>query len=282
MIQVTPLADAPFGAVVSGISTSTPLTPEDIHAVKMAVAEHTAVAINDLDEDPEWLLTLGRGFGPLQPHILDQYHHPLTSEMSIITANMDGNAESRKTKKPAGAFWHSDLSYTRTPSDAIFLYATHVPTDGGDTMVASTQLAYEALSDRMKARLEGLVGIHRYGWNGGGAITALNAEQQARTPDVEHPIVRNHPLTGRKILFISPGYTMCIKGMDRAESDALLEELFEHQLDPAFRYTHKWAKRQLVILDNRGANHCAVAGYSKPMRKLRMIVGCTDPQALAA
>lgn len=281
MVQVNPLENEPFGAVLTGLSTSRPLTPDDIHTVRQAVAEHTAVVIDDLDEDPEWLLTLGRGFGPLQPHILDQYHHPLTSEMSIITANMD-NAESRTTKKPAGAFWHSDLSYTRTPSDAIFLYATHVPTDGGDTMVASTQMAYEALSDDMKARLEGRIGVHRYGWNGGGAITALNAEQQARTPDVEHPIVRRHPVTGRKILFMSPGYTMCIKGMDPAESDALLAELFEHQLDPAFRYTHKWSKRQLVILDNRGANHCAVAGYKEPMRKLRMIVGCTDAQMMAA
>lgn len=280
MIDVKPL-DGHFGAVIEGVSTDKPLSDADIHALKGALAEHTAIVINDLDEDPAWLLRLGRGFGPLQPHILDQYHHPMSSDMSIITANM-GNSESRATKKPAGAFWHSDLSYTSTPSDAIFLYATHVPTDGGDTMVASTQLAYDALSDKMKARLEGLVAIHRYGWNGGGAITALTEEQQKRTPDVEHPVIRHHPWTGRKILFVNPGFTMCIKGMDRAEGDELLAELYEHQLNPAFKYRHKWQKRQLIALDNRASMHCAVAGYSEPMRKLRMIVGCTDAEMLAA
>lgn len=281
MIQVHPLNDQPFGAAVSGVSTDKPLSDDEIHAIKGALAEHTAIVIEDLDEDPEWLLRLGRGFGPLQPHVLDQYHHPVSSDMSIITANM-GNQESRTTKKPAGAFWHSDLSYTRTPSDAIFLYATHVPSDGGDTMVASTQMAYDALSDEMKARIDGLTAIHRYGWNGGGAITDLNDEQRKRTPDVEHPVVRYHPWTGKKILFVNPGFTMCIKDMDREEGDALLAELYAHQLNPAYQYRHKWKKRQLVVVDNRASMHCAVAGYSEPMRKLRMIVGCTDDAMMAA
>ena len=274
-------SDGNFGAVVSGLSTDRPLSDDDMAVVKAALAEHTAIIINDLDEDPAWLLGLGQSFGPLQPHILDQFHHPISSEMSIITANMD-SGESRATKKPAGAFWHSDLSYTATPSDAIFLYATHVPTDGGDTMVANTALAYGALSEDMKARIENLIGIHRYGWNGGGAITQLSEEQRRKTPDVEHPVVRTHPITGQKILFVNPGFTMAIKGMEQSESDELLAELFEHQIQPQFQYRHKWQPRQLVILDNRASMHCAVASYSEPMRKLRMIVGCTDQALLAA
>lgn len=281
MIEITPLDDQPFGAVLSGVTTDRALTDGEIEQIKDALAEHTALVINDLDEDPEWLLRLGRGFGPLQPHILDQFHHPTSSEMSIITANM-GNAESRSTKKPAGAFWHSDQSYMAHPSDGICLYATHVPTDGGDTMVANTQLAYDALSDAMKQRIEGLVGIHRYGYRGGTSITNLNEDQQKKTPDVEHRVVRTHPRNGKKILFVNPGFTMRIKGMDTDESDALLKELFEHELQPAFRYTHKWSPRQLIILDNRQSMHCAVAGYSEPMRKLRMIIGCTDAEMMAA
>jgi len=281
MIEVTPLKDEAFGAVVTGVSTDTPLTANDIEQIKDVLAEYTAVVIEGLDEDPEWLLKLGRGFGPLQPHILDQYHHPMSSEMSIITANM-GNQESRTTKKPAGAFWHSDQSYLATPSDAIMLYATHVPTDGGDTMVANTQLAYDALSESMKKQIAGLTGIHRYGYRGGESVTNLNEEQQKKTPDVEHPVVRTHPRSGKKILYVNPGFTMCIKGMPEDESDALLNELFEHELKPEFLYTHKWKKGQLAILDNRQSMHCAVAGYKDPMRKLRMIVGCTDQQILAA
>ncbi|MEX0693461.1 MAG: TauD/TfdA family dioxygenase [Rhodospirillales bacterium] len=281
MIEVIPLKDEAFGAVLSGVSTSQPLSDDEIEQIKDALAEHTAVVINDLDENPDWLLTLGRGFGPLQPHILDQYHHPNSSEMSIITANM-GNQESRTTKKPAGAFWHSDQSYLATPSDAIMLYSTHVPSDGGDTMVANTQLAYDGLSDAMKQRIAGLIGIHRYGYRGGEAVTHLNDEQRKKTPDVEHPVVRTHPRNGKKILYVNPGFTMSIKGMSADESDALLEELFEHELKPEFRYTHKWSKGQLAILDNRQSMHCAVAGYKDPMRKLRMIVGCTDAEILAA
>lgn len=280
MIKVQKSNDT-FGAVVSGVSTDCVLSNEDMDDIRSALAHHTAIIINDLDEDPEWLLGLGRSFGPLQPHILDQYHHPISSEMSIITANMD-SGESRTTTKPAGAFWHSDLSYTATPSDAIFLYATHVPTDGGDTMVASTAMAYDALSDEMKDRIATLTGIHRYGWNGGGAITQLTDEQRRKTPDVEHPVVRIHPITGQKILFVNPGFTMAIKGMSSAESEDLLAELFAHQTQPQFQYQHKWQTRQLVILDNRASMHCAIAGYSEPMRKLRMIVGCTDQLLLAA
>lgn len=274
-------SDEAFGAVVSGLSTDRPLSDDDMAVMKAALAEHTAIIINDLDEDPEWLLSLGRSFGPLQPHILDQYHHPISSEMSIITANMD-SGESRATKKPAGAFWHSDLSYTATPSDAIFLYATHVPTDGGDTMVANTAMAYDALPADMKERIENLIAIFRYGWNGGGAITQLTEEQRRKTPDVEHPVVRTHPITGQRILFVNPGYTMAIKGLDASESEELLAELYEHQLQPQFQYRHKWQPRQLVVLDNRASMHCAVAGYAEPMRKLRMILGCTDQALLTA
>jgi taurine dioxygenase len=274
-------SDGNFGAVITGVSTDRVLSAKDMDLIRLALAEHTAIIINDLDENPEWLLKLGQSFGPLQPHILDQYHHPISSEMSIITANMDSD-ESRSTKKPAGAFWHSDLSYTATPSDAIFLYATHVPTDGGDTMVANTAMAYAALSDDMKARIAPLTGVHRYGWNGGGAITQLSEEQRRKTPDVEHPVVRTHPITGQQILFVNPGFTMAIKGLAQSESDDLLAELFEHQIQPEFQYRHKWRPGQLVILDNRASMHCAVAGYSEPMRKLRMIVGCTDQALLAA
>jgi alpha-ketoglutarate-dependent taurine dioxygenase len=182
--------------------------------IEQALLEHLAIVIADLEDDLDWLLDVGRRFGPLTPHILTRFHHPKTAEMSIITANMD-NAESRETARPAGAFWHSDLSYCRDPSDAIFLYATHVPSDGGDTLIANMQLAYA-------------------------------------------------------------GYTVCINGVPGDESDAILAELFEHMQAPEFCYRHHWAGGQLVGIDNRATLHCAMADYHRPMRKLRMIVGCTE------
>ena len=279
-VDIEPL-DAPLGAVVKGIDTHRPLADDDFARIEQALLEHLAIVVPDLEEDFDWLLDFGRRFGPLVPHILTQFHHPQTAEMSIITANM-GNVESRRTAKPAGAFWHSDLSYCRDPSDAIFLYATHVPTDGGDTLIANMQRAYDALPDALRTSIDGLTATHRYGWGGQGAITEPDAARRAQYPDVVHPVVRVHARSGRRSLFVNPGYTMCINGMPRDESDALLAELFAHINDASFCYRHRWAPGQLVGIDNRATLHQAVADYSEPMRKLRMIVGCTEREVPGA
>jgi len=178
--------------------------------------------------------------------------------------------------KPAGSFWHSDLSYCRDPSDAIFLYATHVPCDGGDTCIANMQHAYQALPESMRKSVDGLTATHRYGWGGEGAITEPDAERRAQYPDVVHPVVRVHARTGQRSLFVNPGYTMCINGVSSDASAAILDELFAHSQRDEFCYRHRWATGQLVAIDNRATLHCAMADYRDPMRKLRMIVGCTE------
>ena len=278
-VVVEPL-DAPLGASIYGVDAGTPLSDSDFRIIEQALLENLAVVL-ELEEDFDWLLAFGHRFGPLVPHILTQFHHPRTPEMSIITANMD-RAESRTTSKPAGAFWHSDLSYCRDPSDAIFLYATHVPDDGGDTLIANMQRAYEALSAALRKAIEGLTATHRYGWGGKGAITEPDPERRSQYPDVAHPVVRVHARTGRPSLFVNPGYTMCINGIPRDEGDALLDELFAHIARDEFCYRHRWSPGQLVGIDNRATLHCAIADYREPMRKLRMIVGCTEREAPGA
>jgi taurine dioxygenase len=273
-VVVEPL-DAPFGALLHGLDTQRPLTDQAFRIVEQALLAHLAIVIADVQEDIEWLLDFGRRFGPLTPHILTRFHHPASAEMSIITANMD-NAESRETAKPAGAFWHSDLSYCRDPSDAIFLYATHVPCDGGDTLISDMQRAYRTLPESLKNKVEELTATHRYGWGGEGAITEPDPARRAQYPDVVHPVVRVHPRTGKRSLFVNPGYTMCINDVPEDESDAILDALFEHSRREAFCYRHHWTKGQLVGIDNRATLHCAMADYREPMRKLRMIVGCTE------
>jgi len=222
-----------------------------------------------------WLHAFGRRCGHLVPHVLDQYHHTETPEISVIARN-DGTAQSRTTGKPAGAFWHSDLSYEAEPSDAIFLYAQKVPETGGDTLVANMALAYARLPEATKRRIAGLTATHRWGWNTGGATPKLTVGQQAAHPDVVHPVVRPHPRTGRPVLFVNPGYTMKIDGLEPAESDDLLAELFDHSLRPEFQYRHSWATGMLLGLDNRSSMHCAVDDYTGPRRMLRMIVGNTE------
>lgn len=277
-IEVKPLTGAPLGAEIVGLDSARALTAEDFRVVEQALLDHIAIVVSELDEEVDWLLGFGRRFGPLVPHILDQYHHPASSEMSIIAANMDV-PQSRGTAMPAGAFWHSDLSYDADPSDAILLYATDIPSDGGDTLVADMCQAYDTLPGKTKQRIEGRTAVHRYGLRGGASITALTAEQRAAYPDVVHPVVRHHARTGRRVLFVNPGYTLGIEGLEPAESDDLLALLFEHALAPEFQYRHRWRRHQLVGLDNRAAIHCAVADYSEPRRMLRMIVGCTERAA---
>ncbi|MFQ5565372.1 MAG: TauD/TfdA dioxygenase family protein [Paracoccaceae bacterium] len=273
-IRIEPL-EGPVGAVVSGIDSRRPLDAGEFAAVEQAMFDHVAIVIPGLEENIPWLHDFGRRFGHLVPHVLDQYHHPETHEISIIARN-DGTAQSRTTGKPAGAFWHSDLSYETEPSDAIFLYAQEVPHRGGDTLVANMALAYERLPEATKVRIEGLTATHRWGWNTGGATPKLTPQQRATHPDVVHPVVRAHPRTGRRILFVNPGYTMKINELPRPESDALLADLFAHALMPEFQYRHSWAKNMLLGLDNRSSMHCAVDDYTEPRRMLRMIVGNTE------
>ena len=273
-LTIEPL-DGAIGAVITGVTVDRPMTEAEFAAVEQAMFDRIAIVMPNLEENVPWLRDFGRRFGPLVPHALDQYHHPETFEVSIIARN-DGTTASRTTAKPAGAFWHSDLSYDRAPSDAIFLYSQKVPSTGGDTEVCNMAAAYAALPDATKARIEGLTATHRWGWNTAGGTPVMTPEQRAKHPDVIHPVVRRHPRSGRPVLYVNPGYTMRINELDQQDSDDLLAELFEHALQPQFRYRHKWQTGMLLGLDNRSSMHAAVDDYTEPRRMLRMIVGCTD------
>jgi taurine dioxygenase len=279
-IKIEPL-DGPMGALVHGLDSSKPLNDEDFAKVEQAMCDHVAIVAPDLEENVPWMRDFTARFGPLVPHILDQYHHPEGFDVSIIARNT-GTSESRSTAKPAGAFWHSDLSYEKNPSDAIFLYSTQLPSKGGDTLAANMYLAYDGLPEKTKTRIENLTTTHRWGWNTQGATPTLTQEQLDTHPDVVHPIVRRHPKTGRNILYINPGYVMRVNEVSSQESDDLLEELFEHALRPDYQYRHKWGLNMLLGIDNRASMHAAVDDYTEPRRMLRMIVGNTEKVRAAA
>lgn len=271
----TEILPGPMGAIIWGLNTDIPLSDEDFHKIEQTLLDRIAIVMPDLQENVSWLRDFGRRFGPLVPHVLDQYHHPDSFEVSIIARNMD-TPQSRITKIPAGAFWHSDLSYEENPSDAIFLYATHLPSQGGDTMVANMCLAYETLPHNLKQKIDGLTATHRWGWNTGGGTPKLSEEQEKTHPDVIHPVVRSHPRTGRSVLYVNPGYTMKINELEWDESQDLLDKLFTHALKPEFQYRHHWQLGSMIGLDNRASMHCAVNDYTEPRQMLRMIVGCSD------
>jgi taurine dioxygenase len=271
-VTVTPLR-APLGAEITGIDLRRPLPDDVFAAVRRALVDHLVVVISDLPPDLQSLLAFGRRFGRLVPHVLNQYHHPQTSEVSIISTDPATGA-GRTTGAPAGAFWHSDLSYDANPSDATFLYSVEIPGHGGDTLFCNMIRAYDALPDATKARIAGLKAAHRYGYRGGDAVVDLDKNQGSRHPDVIHPVVRTNRESGLKALFVNPGFTMRIVGMDEVDSRALLDELFAHCLRPEFQYRHKWRPGQIVGCDNRATMHSATSGYEGKKRTLwRMIVG---------
>jgi taurine dioxygenase len=175
----------------------------------------------------------------------------------------------------AGFTWHSDTSYRRQPSRCSLLYAKEVPhRDGkplGDTVFANTIAAYEALPATMKKRLDGLQAIHRYSMRRrveNSPRPKLTAAQLAETPDIAHPIVRTHPFTGRKALYVTAGECIGIAGMPDDQAVDLIAELDAHCVRPEFCYRHRWRVGDLIMWDNASAMHLAICDYALLERRL--------------
>jgi taurine dioxygenase len=213
-------------------------------------------------------------FGELEIHIVKKYLLPGFPEILLISNIRDEHGE-HIGLADAGFTWHSDTSYRRRPSRCSLLYAKEVPQrDGrplGDTVFANTIAAYEALPDNMKQRLAGLRAIHRYSERRRVADSPrpkLTREQLDQTPDVAHPIVRTHPYTGRKSLYITAGECVAIENMPDDEAIDLIAELDAYCVRPEFVYRHKWQVGDLLMWDNASAMHLAICDYALPERRL--------------
>ena len=220
-------------------------------------------------------IAFSRRFGELEIHIVRKYLLPGHPEILLIS-NVRDEAGAHIGLADAGFTWHSDTSYRRRPSRCSLLYAKEVPRseDGealGDTLFANTIAAYEALPETMKRRLEGLKAIHRYAARRRVADSPrpkLTAEQLAETSDIAHPIVRTHPYTGKKSLYVTAGECVGIEGVPEDEARALIAELDAHCVRPEFLYCHKWREGDLLLWDNASAMHLAICDYALPQRRL--------------
>ena len=251
-IEVTPLTRH-IGAEVRGVDLREPLddaTYEDVH---QALMDHLVLFFREQNISPEQHIAFGRRFGELHVHpaapIVEGY-----PELMIIHADADSTFAE-------GTAWHTDVSCDEEPPMASILHLHTVPDVGGDTLFSSTYAAYDALSDTMKAVLDPLVAIHtgdvyrnRYEAVGGG----LRREDY---PHAEHPVIRTHPVTGRKGIYVNSPFTQKIKGMTQTESDALLQFLFAHMQHPAFQCRFRWEKNSVAFWDNRCAQHHATWDY---------------------
>jgi taurine dioxygenase len=223
-----------------------------------AFLEHQVLLFRDQRLTPEEQVIFARRFGSVQVHVMNQYHAAGFPEIYYLS-NLDASGKpSGKHPDKGTVHWHTDGSWARRPGQATLLYAEAVPDEGGQTRFISMYSAYDRLDDATKQRLGSLRAIHSLDFSRSrrhGEDPMSEAQKKARPP-VAHPIVRIHPETGRKCLFLGD-HAWCIDGMPEEEGRALIEELNAAIIDPKLVYTHQWRPGDLVLWDNRCMLHKA-------------------------
>lgn len=270
--EVHPLTEG-FGAEVTGLDLSAELAGEEFARVRDLYFDKSVVVFRDQELAPEDQAAFSRRFGGLMIHVLTQFQIPGQPEVLELSnrRGADGNAIGFED---AGRYWHSDISYNAEPAQGTMLYAVDIPPEGGDTFFADMAAAYDALPEDVKQKIDGRRAYHsytvNYKANESGAATRpdLTEAQLASLQDVLHPIVRTHEDTGRKALFVNPGFTYRVDGMDEGESNALLQMLFAHTTEERFLYRHVWRAHDLLCWDNRSTMHHATVYNGKYTRHM--------------
>ncbi len=258
-----------IGAEVSGIDLSQPLQPEEFEVVNRALMDNLVIFFRDQTISREQQLNFGRLFGKIhihpaatavktengkevRPYVFTEKEYP-----EILVIHADENS-----KRVAGENWHSDVSCDAEPPMGSILYLTEVPSLGGDTLFLSMYAAYDALSEPMKQFLATLTAIHD-----GEKIFRQRFNEPGKTyPRNEHPIVRTHPVTKKKALYVNREFTLEIPQLDKKESEALLQFLYSHCENERFQCRFQWQKNSIAFWDNRCAQHRAMFDYF-PLRR---------------
>ena len=270
--------DAALGAEI-GVDLSQPLDDATFREIEDAFHDNIVIFFRGQSLSNERHIEFSRRFGELEIHIVKKYLLPGHPEI-LLVSNIKNQAGEHIGLADAGFTWHSDVSYRKNPSRCSLLYAKEVPhRDGvalGDTVFANCIAAYEALPNSLKKRLHGLKAVHRYSSRRrveNSPRPKLTAAQIAETPDVAHPIVRTHPFTGRKAIYVTAGECIGIvseSGQSLPEDEALglIAELDAHCIKPEFLYRHSWQVDDLMMWDNATAMHLAICDYALPERRL--------------
>jgi taurine dioxygenase len=214
-----------------------------------------------LELDAGEFLAFARQLGRPEPHVIDQFHHPEHADI-LILSNV------RKDGEPigladAGTYFHTDYSYLEVPARCTLLYSLQVPKVGGDTLFADQYSAYDDLPAAMKQEIDDLIALHHYGnrddlnQNSRTVASVLTEEQEEKMNWVRHPVVRKHPITGRKALYAVSGSSFAIEDMPEDEAIELLDELKRHATQPKYQYRLKYGVGDMVIWDNASLLHSA-------------------------
>ncbi|PLP93057.1 taurine dioxygenase [Pseudomonas sp. FFUP_PS_473] len=263
-LTITPLSPA-LGAQISGIDLSVEINAEQRDAIEQALLKHQVLFFRDQPLTPAQQARFAAHFGDL--HIHPIYPNvPETSEVLVL--------DTAVTDVRDNAVWHTDVTFLATPAMGAVLSAKQLPAYGGDTLWASGIAAFEALSAPLRQMLDGLTATHDFTQSFPLERFGTTAEDRERweatrraNPPLSHPVVRTHPVSGRKALFVSEGFTTRINELSEAESKALLALLFAHATRPEFTIRWRWQENDVAFWDNRVTQHYAVDDY-RPQRRV--------------
>jgi taurine dioxygenase len=267
MFSVNPLSSA-LGAELSGVDLTTDMSPAVLQEIRQQLLEHEVIFFRDQDISPEQHRALAASFGPLQTHPA----YDTVAGIPEITI-LESTAEN-PTKIEA---WHTDMTFRQHPPLGCVLRSKIIPAKGGDTMWASMTAAYDALSPAMQNFLSDLSAEHDFSYGFKESLAELGGRERlaqavAENPPVIHPVIRTHPETGKKVIFVNSLFTTRILELSREESQAVLTFLYGHITTPEFSCRFNWKANSIAIWDNRSTQHKPVNDYFPAHRMLHRVV----------
>ncbi len=269
-LLATPIAGS-LGAEICGVSLAEDLSEETIAAIRQALLDHLVIFFRDQELTPEQQIAFARRFGPLEEH---DFVKGMADYPEIIRVVREAD----ETCMNFGGAWHADVTHQACPALGSVLYALDVPPFGGDTLFSNQYLAYEFLSPGMQRMLEGMRAIHtaRGPFAPDGRSKNNWKNMQVETSDkayeeVDHPVIRTHPETGRKMLFVNRTFTVRFQDMTEQESAPLLEYLFRHASHERFTCRFRWTRGAVAFWDNRAVLHYALNDYTGHRREMHRV-----------
>ena len=279
-ITVTP-THPEFVAEISGVDVAKPLSPDDRQTIEDAINRYAVVVFRGQTLDDDRQVAFAGNFGPIESSALKLRHrdikHRIASSQVADISNLDGDGNvmkpdaRRRLDGLANRLWHTDASFRAVPGGLSMLYAHVIPDEGGDTEFADMRAAYDALPEAKKKELEGLVAEHSI-WRSREqlGVVQYTDEERASLPPVPQRVVRTHPGSHRKTLYLA-AHASHILGMPVADGRLIILDLIEHATQPRFVHAHRWAKGDLVIWDNRCTMHRARPFDTTKVRDLRRV-----------
>lgn len=277
-------SDKPAGAIIRGVDFAAGIDDACFARIRDALHQHAMICLRGQTLTPQQQVAFTRRLGPLQPYAPGgPFRLPDAPDVQLISNIYVNGAPIGIIE--AGQYWHTDASYSASPPAYACLYAVEIPHDAagealGGTIFVNTSYAYETLPGDVKQRILGLRALHSRDHRQFSATRSRQKnEYDAPGQELDQPMVRTHPVTGRKCLYVNPTYTVKVLGMPDEEGAALLKMLHEHMIREETRYTHRWEAGDFVILDDCGVQHHAIGDYSLSQRRLirRTAVDGTRP-----